>query len=360
MEQKCLYCLAPADSVEHPLPAALGEFRDAPLLADRICTRCNNRRLGLLDEQMTRSGPEALLRRFYGIQGRATHDTVNIFQRGSAGGHRVDLRSMDQALGYEVALEIENGQARQMCQIIFVEKSGKTHHLPIHKGTTPEELRATYDKLGVVPPCDDMRIFYGPHEKDWVEALIQQAWPSVTFGEGKLGSTSYQGAVGTVVLTNRYFRAVAKIGFHYFLTQFSEYTGREQIFSGIRQFILDETAGVDSANTFIGKRQHALIGEMLTPGMRPAGWRAHVLCAETRPGECLAYVQTFLSEDWPAPIYAVRLAQDVATIECRATGHAYLYYGDGPEGNYAGDSLRLETTRAEWAPPPFAPVVKSA
>jgi hypothetical protein len=93
-------------------------------------------------------------------------------------------------------------------------------------------------------------------------------------------------------------------------------------FSGIRQFILDETAFVDSANAFIGKREHALIGEMLSPGERPDGWRAHVLCAETRPGECIAYVQTFLSEDWPAPIYAVRLAQDAAIIDCRATGHA--------------------------------------
>lgn len=99
---------------------------------------------------------------------------------------------------------------------------------------------------------------------------------------------------------------------------------------------------------------------MLTPGMRPDGWRAHVLFAETRPGECIAYVQTFLSEDWPAPIYAVRLAQDAAIIDCRATGHAYMYYRNGPEGNYAGETLKLETTRAEWEPPPFAPVIMSA
>jgi hypothetical protein len=97
----------------------------------------------------------------------------------------------------------------------------------------------------------------------------------------------YKGAVGTVVVTPRYFRAVAKIGFHYFLSQFPEYTGREDTFSNIRQFILDETAGADRANAFIGKREHALLGEMLTPGIRPDGWRAHVLCAETRPGECL-------------------------------------------------------------------------
>src|SRR4051794_40110990 len=88
----CIYCPANPDSVEHPLPAALGEFREAPLLRDRICKACNNRRIGVLDEQLSRSGPEALLRRFYGINGRENHDKVNVFERGSAGGHRLDLR----------------------------------------------------------------------------------------------------------------------------------------------------------------------------------------------------------------------------------------------------------------------------
>lgn len=216
----CIYCSAPARSLEHPLPAAFGEFRDAPLLEGRICTSCNNQRLGVLDEQLTRSGPEALLRKFYGISGRTAHGAVNVFQRGSAGGHRVDLRSMDTALGIEVALEIENGQARQMRQIIFVEEAGKTHHLPIREGSTPGQLRAAFDALDAVPPFRDMRIFFSPEEKDWVEDLIKRVWPSVTLGESALGSTSYQGAVGSVVLTNRYFRDVAKIGFHYFLTQF--------------------------------------------------------------------------------------------------------------------------------------------
>jgi hypothetical protein len=68
MERHCIYCSESPDSLEHPLPVAFGEFRDAPHLEDRICKQCNNR-LGLLDEQLTRCGPEALFRRFYGIQG---------------------------------------------------------------------------------------------------------------------------------------------------------------------------------------------------------------------------------------------------------------------------------------------------
>jgi hypothetical protein len=360
LDMQCLYCSALGDSREHPLPAALGEFRDAPYLDDRVCRACNNTRLGVLDEQFTRCGPEALLRKFYDIRGRTeTHDKVNVFERRSAGGHRVDMRSTDKALGVELGLEIVDGQPRQLRQMVFVEQSGKTHVLPILEGSTPDQLRAAFQLLGVVQPCADVRVFFDPAKENWVPQLIQQAWPDSTLGEGTLASTMYEGAVGTLVLTNRYFRAVAKIGFHYFLTQFPEYTGHEQMFADIRQFISDETAGVDRANVFIGKREHALLGEMLNPRVRPNGWRSHALCAETRPAECLAYVQTFVTEDWPAPIYAVRLAQAAGIVDCRATGHAYMYYVHGPEGNFAGDALTLYTTRTNLPPPPLKPVVMS-
>jgi hypothetical protein len=96
---RCLYCSNEGDSLEHVLPAAFGEFHDAPHLEGRICKPCNNVVLGLLDQQIARSGPEALLRRFYGIHGRAGHDKVNVFERGSAGAHRIDLRSVDSGFG---------------------------------------------------------------------------------------------------------------------------------------------------------------------------------------------------------------------------------------------------------------------
>src|ERR1700757_59994 len=76
----CLYCPEPALSLEHIIPAALGEFQEGPLLRNRICKTCNNA-LGLLDEQMVRSGPEAFIRRYYNITGRPGHDSVNPFYR---------------------------------------------------------------------------------------------------------------------------------------------------------------------------------------------------------------------------------------------------------------------------------------
>ena len=148
----CIYCRDPADSLEHSLPAAFGEFEDAPLLKERICTRCNNERLGVLDEQLARCGPEAFLRRHYGVRGRRTHQDVNPFYRGSAGGQRLEMTSHDEIGGTDVLIECENGKYRQARQLIFVEQAGRVHQLPIREGTTPEQLRAEREKLSVEKP----------------------------------------------------------------------------------------------------------------------------------------------------------------------------------------------------------------
>jgi hypothetical protein len=354
----CIYCPEPADSLEHPLPAAFGEFEGAPLLDDRMCTLCNNERLGVLDEQFTRCGPEAFLRRFYGVQGRSSHDEVNSFYRGSAGGQRLEMKTNDPKLGIEVLVECENGTFRQLRQLVFIEKSGKTHHLPIRDGTSPEQLRAAFNGLSVVEPYD-VHILYDPDKEVWVQRLINETWPQAKFGEGNLVSTNSNGAVVNVKLTDRYFRAMAKIGFHYFLTQFTQYSGHESMFSDIRRFILEGGGSVDSANEFIGGRQHPLLREMLT-GARPAGWRAHLLCAEIKPGECLAHMQMFISEDWPSQAYTIRLTRQAALVDCRGAGHAYVYYADGPKGRYSGEVLSLTATRAELRAPPLAPVITSA
>jgi hypothetical protein len=332
----CVYCDREADSLEHVLPASFGEFERAPNLVDRICTKCNNS-LGLLDEQYSRCGPEAFFRMLYGIQGRSKHDKVNIFERGSAGGQRFDFKAKDENLGIEVALECENGTYRQMRQLVFVEQSGKTHHLPIREGSTSGQLRTAFEKLAVAKPFD-VHIFYGPEEKDWVETLLKETWPAATFAGGTLGSAIYQGAAGTIVLTNRYFRAIAKIGFHYFLTQFPQYSGREPLFKDIREYILDDKGGVDRANDFIGERQNPLLAQMTVPGARPDGWRAHVLGAEISPGHCRAHVQMFISGDWPSRPYTITLAKDQSITDTQASGTFYVYVEKGLSSRFVGEA----------------------
>ena len=156
----CIYCPEPANSLEHPLLAAFGEFKNAPLLKDRLCARCNTH-LGILDEQYIRCGPEAFLRRVYGIQGRTGQESVNVFERGSAGGRRLAMKADDAKIGIEVLSECTNGTYRQMRQTVFVEKEGTTKAFPIREGTTVEQLRASYQQLNVAKPFD-VYLLYDP------------------------------------------------------------------------------------------------------------------------------------------------------------------------------------------------------
>jgi hypothetical protein len=152
---------------------------------------------------------------------------------------------------------------------------------------------------------------------------------------------------------------VAKIGFHYFLTRLPELSGHEAAFAEIRRFILDETAGVDLANEFVGERPLPLIGEMLNGG-RPDGWIGHALCADVTDGECRAHVQLFICEDFQPRIYTVRLGRNATVQGFPAFGHGYLYYPDGRHGKFSGETVSLTTTRADFGPLHLAAVIKSA
>jgi hypothetical protein len=69
------------------------------MLPDRLCSNCNNNRLGVLDEQLARCGVEGFFRKYYGIVGRKEHDSVNPFMRGSAGGKRIEATTFDSTAG---------------------------------------------------------------------------------------------------------------------------------------------------------------------------------------------------------------------------------------------------------------------
>jgi hypothetical protein len=351
----CIYCGAHADSLEHPLIAALGEFENAPLLPNRICTDCNGgKRLGLLDEQYARCGPESFLRRHYRIRGRDKHEKVNPFYRGSAGGQRLEMLAYDEVAGFHVLIECENGTYQQARQLIFFNDDGIVHHLPIRKDSTPETLKAAYDRLNVKNPID-VRMSCSEAEWDWVEKLVRDTWPTVSVVDRGELSRNYNGGEVTVRLSDRYFRAVAKMGFHYFLTQFPRFSGAESTFAEIRAFITEDRPVLD-ANRFLRKRNFPLLGHMMIPNARPDGWRANVLAAEVKNGECLAHVQTFITEDWPAPIYTIILGH-LEGVAHRAAGHIYIYNTDGPNGKFAGVAYDLSATVVPMVAPPATPVV---
>ena len=168
----------------------------------------------------------------------------------------------------------------------------------------------------------------------------------MTFSEPKLMSHFIETLTVKFQVEKRYYRGIAKIGFHYFLTQFPAYSGYEQIFSRIRSFIYEDTKEpIRRVNKFMSMRQHPLLREMLQPGVRPDGWKAHFLAAEVAEGVCLAHVHMFLTEDSPGQIYTITLGCDPLNQDQNGHAHKYRYYPDGKSGQFLGEATVLTAIR---------------
>jgi hypothetical protein len=238
---KCIYCPAEADSVEHHLPRALGNFKGYVPLLDRVCSGCNGK-LGLLDEQLCRSGIEAFFRTHLEIDGRKQHEKVNPFYRGSAGGQRLEMVGINQATGQDVLLELVGStEARELRCVTLVAEDDSVYVITITDGMTPEQFKKRVTDLGV-KRFKTADFSAGPEEMEWVESLMsglafegRADWTHSTLGPIVYGPSRIKSTV-----TSRYFRCIAKIGFHYFLTKMPDFRGDESCFDGVREFIANE------------------------------------------------------------------------------------------------------------------------
>jgi hypothetical protein len=341
---RCLYCDNVPASLEHPLPAAFGEFVNSPLLENRICGDCNAKRIGLLDEQFARCGPEALLRTQLGVVGREHHEKINPFYRGSAGGGRIEARAWDNNFQCYVNLEFLGGnQARQITEMIFIDEAGKDHHVALTPKMTVENLRMRVENLRLKQPFT-VRTTFDPPTENWARDLIQQAWPTVTFSETVVGSSNFDGSLIAFSLTDRYFREIAKIGFHYFLTQFQQFSGHESEFAEIRKFIITDTNTTPNPaiNQFLSRRTKPLI----FPPYRKEGCLGHVLVAEIREGRCFAHFEPFAHRSTHMEARTVFLGY-VPNEGNKIVSHIHAYYPTQDStslekrGKYSGEAFEM-------------------
>ena len=108
---KCIYCESSGPfNEEHPLPRCLGEFRDAPKLFS-VCKKCNHE-IGRAEEQFCRASPEAFFRAWFNVEGRSSHEEINPFERGSAGGQAIDFVAMHPEVGKPILWEVNQASRR--------------------------------------------------------------------------------------------------------------------------------------------------------------------------------------------------------------------------------------------------------
>ena len=147
---------------------------------------------------------------------------------------------------------------RQTQQVIFKDQGGSVHHANPRYYAQAAQLRPPFDRTEIIEPYrrDAHCLRPGRGGMDRVALIKAKCWPRVTFSDrqGQRGVLwAWRNHFSPVRLYHdRYFRAIfARLGFHYFLTQFSEYTGDEPQFTRIREFICSDSQ-VTLANQFIG------------------------------------------------------------------------------------------------------------
>ena len=242
---KCIYsqnnqakCEINADSEEHVLPRALGNFENYPSLNGKLCSVCNND-LGALDEILVRSNPVVSLRTTHGVQGRKSHRKTNPFYERSHG--RPPPAVYGQAEGdTPFRLEIlEDNRARPL-RVLKV--GDKEIPVPEQASKSPELLKEFVQSHseGRLNPSDPEMTF-SEFDSDFRE-VIQKAY------SGNLREISTKPdpflkdypVVGTSSseISQKAYRAIAKIGFHFFLWAYPDgFSGFEGYFEEIKQYI---------------------------------------------------------------------------------------------------------------------------
>ena len=341
----CIYCPAQRFNREHPLPLGLGTFENYEFLDDHLCPACN-RVCGLLDEQLCRSGPEALFRKFLGIPGRKEHNKINSFYRGGAGGSPLEMLATNQDTGQSVLVELlSETEARELRCAHLITDDDNVRVIRITDKMTPVEFRRVFDSFGIKYFKSGI-VYAAPEEQKWVESLLATLkWQRKAAWKQPPGPVTYGPSVVKFTLTTRYFRAIAKIGFHYFLTKMPHFRGDESCFADIRQFIMSDNCPVEKCTNFVSYNVEN-IALQLRAGAKLTSW-GHFLAAESNYLNLIARVELFAGPGKQPVSYGVRLGRNPARLDWNeAHADFFEYFPKEQRTSYDGTISPLSTTTA--------------
>ena len=297
MSSNCIYCsLNPikctvvANSKEHFLPRGLGNFDGNVKLEERLCNTCNNS-LGKLDEVLVRSNPIAILRTNHDAKGRSKHTKTNPFYDRSHGHPPVTVHGQSTE---DVPFRIEVLENNHAQPLRILEIGSEQIPVPDWAIESPDSLKdfvrskAEESQEGAQP-----RITYPESDPEFLEVL-QKAYgeniefistkPDLFIGEFSIDAISY------AEISKEARRAIAKIGFHFFLWAFQEtFSGVEPYFDEVKQYIWGKT---DSHEIVTLKPSLAIVHQEPTLKLYTPSY-VHVLTAGFDGRRMLASVQLF-------------------------------------------------------------------
>lgn len=342
--ERCIYCGTASDICRqaHAVPRSLGTFENQPALNNRVCRQCDSE-IGICEEQLVKCGPEAILRIALGITGRSGSKSISPFTRGHAGQEALKLKARYPGTDYDILVEPVPGthDARPLPQVVIVTNDGQCEHVLVPDiKITIEELDSRIKATGLKGQLTLWPI--AATEEDQTAILNLLRGSNLCSGEivdeniASLIATVE--AQGTITVDPKYFRAVAKIAFHYFLANYVGFYGNEPCFEALRQFI---RYGQGDTDDFVRQKHGNLVAE-LNQGYRPK-YYGHFLIGAIEERFILVCVQLFIGCDINPQYYEVNLGNNPRQIvvPVERFGHFYSYFEPEVRLQYAGTIQKL-------------------
>ncbi len=357
-EESCIYCqrLGVEFCRAHILPRSLGGFQNQPTLLDKVCAECDSA-IGQYEDQFVHCGIAAFMRPRIGLRGRSS------FRRGHVGHKAIEARTTDPITGYEILIEPteevqptnELPQCKALPQLVVEDTDGKTGIVPLFtdddlKAVSSESLKDDINKTGLSGRLKITPFGLTSEQEEYVFSLLKIEETEVTGEHGEPQIIPVKSRA-KVTCDERYFQAVAKIAFHYYLiSEDCLHIGYELPFDQVRRFI---RYGKGDVGEFIQQKRGFLTRETQL-GWRPK-YYGHILVASVNMQAINIKLKFFFGPDCDPTYYDVLLCKNPFSIilEPYSFGHIYAYFEPNEREGYDGIMQKLGAANKIVLPPGF-------
>jgi hypothetical protein len=317
----------------------MGTFENQPTLLKRVCEDCDNEIGDKCEALLAKCTIEAVLLKHIGIVGRHKDKSSSPFRRGHSGYPPIRITTV--LSGYENEARVEPiGDSKNvdiLPQLILIDAQGNREELAINN---PDCISLSEWRL-LVQKCLDGSVkdleAIGLSNEQFI--LIKHVFREIgiTFDpadDAKISPFQAQVLVkGCVTYDKRYFRAIAKIAFHYFLLHSKLFDGSEAEFETIRRFI---RYGEGDESYFFKKGNQPIVQDPSGKDRPP--YYGHVLRTEITSKSIGVCVQLFIGHDYTPEWYHVLLSQKNRGIflQTEEFGHYYRYLESDERTQYDG------------------------
>ncbi len=351
---QCIYCpefFDPAQGEgDHVLSSALfGEF-EGDVRFRGACTRCNNL-FGQFEQEMARCSPLGHYRRIVNANLKRGKKGASILQGPAYGSPAprftadFEGESMLVQTSAACATDIE-----PVDQIIIEDEQGKRHFIQLFDGMTAESLQRRIEQAGV-ESSKTISCQCNATDAERIHEMIRAVYPSFHIEREWDTEEGNQRLAARIhfQVSARYFQGLAKIAFHYYLTQNHRgLTGNEGQFAPLREFIV--TGGppeiVDRFFTDSGRVFKVPFGERADGKTITSARWCHLIGAIDDGGPIVVSLYLFLGPvGLPQPIF-VTLGHNEGRVPPPRGAFAHIFeYDHGRTDRYAGHCYSVGLNR---------------